>query len=57
MDDCNKLAPTKVVNHNQFWSTYMDNNTLINIKLPAIALTILFFIMSLRGTKQSRPLF
>ncbi len=21
MDDCNKLAPTKAVNHNQFWLT------------------------------------
>lgn len=45
MEDCNKLAPTNTVNHNQFWFTYIDKMMLINIKLPAIPLTILFFIM------------
>ena len=36
--DWNKFAPTNTVNHNQFWLTYIPNNTLIITKIPAIAL-------------------
>jgi len=44
IDDCNKLAPTNAVNHNQFKFTYNASIKLIKIKLPANALTILCFI-------------
>jgi len=45
MEDCNKLAPTNMVNHNQFWFIKMPNKTLIITKIPAIALIYLFNIV------------
>lgn len=45
MEDCNKLAPTKMVNQNQFSLTYIPNNTLNMMKVPAIALINLFIII------------
>ena len=45
MDDCNKLAPTKMVNQNQFSFTYIPNSTLKIMKVPAIALINLFIII------------
>ena len=45
MDDCNKLAPTKMVNQYQFSLTYIPNSTLNMMKVPAIALINLFIII------------
>ena len=45
MDDCNKLAPTKMVNHNQFSLTYIPKRTLIITKVPAIARIYLLIII------------
>ena len=45
MEDCNKLAPTKMVNQYQFSFTYIPNNTLKMMKVPAIALINLFIII------------
>jgi hypothetical protein len=44
-DDCNKLTPTKPVNHNQLIFTYTANKRLIKIKVPAIALIYLLIII------------
>lgn len=42
--DCNKFAPTKVVNHNQLIFIFMANIRLIRIKVPAIPFIYLFII-------------
>lgn len=45
IEDCNKLAPTNAVNHNQFIFTYIAKIKLINTNVPATPLTILFFTL------------
>ncbi len=42
MDDWNRLAPTKRVNHNQLILIYMASNTLMIMNKPAMALMSLF---------------
>ena len=44
IEDWKRLAPTKAVNHNQFWSTFNARIKLIRINEPATALIILCFI-------------
>lgn len=45
IDDCSKFTPTKTVNHNQFIFIYTASVTLRIIKIPAIALINLSFIL------------
>lgn len=45
IDDCNKFAPTKTVNQSQFMFIYTAKVTLRIIKIPAIALINLSFIL------------
>ena len=44
-EDCNRLMPTKPVNHNQLMFTYTANKRLIKMKVPAIARIYLFIMI------------
>jgi len=43
--DCNKLTPTKAVNHNQLMLTFIAKRTLPNITPPAKANTTLSMLI------------
>jgi len=46
MEDCRRFAPTKAVNKSQYALCTCDNIKLINMKLPAKAITHLSIVMT-----------